>query len=119
LQISHGVRWEDLVRRVAEVGGKSIRIQAVGDEGWQNTTAALSRMADVDLILVRHTDSTLYQTHGMLHEFGHILNGDEGCAGSAVGSVDPNREQTAESIAHVLAHALYRPEDYEDQRVLG
>jgi len=76
-------------------------------------------MKDVDLILVRHSDSPLYRTHSVLHEFGHILLNHAHCDGAIARAGEPDQELAAELIAHHLADRLYRPRDFDDQRVLG
>ncbi|TAM71620.1 MAG: hypothetical protein EPN48_00700 [Microbacteriaceae bacterium] len=119
LRLEHGVDWDDLACRVAAKSGRPIRIQALGDENWTNTTGALSRMPDMDLILVRYTDSPLYRTHSILHEFGHILLKHPACPAGCNQHRVQGEEQAAELLAYRLAHALYRPRDYDDQRALG
>ncbi|WP_308468468.1 hypothetical protein [Rathayibacter soli] len=119
LRLEHGVDWDELAARVASKSGKAIRIQALGDENWTNTTGALSRMSDVDLILVRYTDSALYRTHSILHEFGHILLAHPACPAGGALLGGQSEEQAAERVAYRLAHALYRPRDYDDQQVFG
>jgi hypothetical protein len=119
LEFSHGVGWDELVGQVTQATRKNVRIQAVGDASWRNATGALSRFPDQDLILIRYTDSPLYRTHSILHEFGHLLLGHDGCTQSKDAVRDEAHEQAAELIAYQLAQRLYRPRDDEDLRVLG
>ncbi|MFC4245002.1 ImmA/IrrE family metallo-endopeptidase [Gryllotalpicola reticulitermitis] len=119
LGFSQGVGWDELVGYVTQTTRKNVRIQAIGDAHWRNATAALSRFPDQDLILIRYTDSPLYRTHSILHEFGHLLLGHDGCTQSKDTVRDDAHEQAAELLAYQLAQRLYRPGDYEDLRVLG
>jgi len=118
MRLQPGLPWDQLARRVATHSGRPIRIEAVGDGRWSTVTGVLSRMEEVDVILVRHTDSPMYRLHSVLHEFGHLLRGDAECSASTPVR-DERRESRAESVAHLLARALYQPRDYDDQQVLG
>lgn len=131
----------DVIERVAELHGKPIRVEPVGDEEWETLTGLWVEHAHVARILVRATDTQLYQTHCVLHELGHILLRHPGCRtqkvaaialehaadldgfrGRLLSSSDPADamnaviEGEAEHLAHLLARSLFRPRNAADER---
>ena len=117
LQLDDHATFEDLAQRVAAKAERPITIQAKGDETWDTVTAVLGHLSGGITILVRSTDSAVYQLHGVLHEFGHILLGHDSCF--AYGEISPrdDRERMAEGAAFELARLIYLPR--EDLRVFG
>ena len=136
---------DELVGRVSEVSGKPVMIERLGDERWEKLTALWLNYPDTDVVLVRSTDSVLYQTHCILHELAHILYGHPGCSDlasteavqSLVGGgctvrgrvLEPGNvrvvsrhgtiEGEAESLARLLGRSLLRPRYLADEQAFG
>lgn len=119
LQIGTCVSFSDLAQRVAALAGKPITISACGDDTWDNVTAILSRSLDHIAVLVRASDSAVYQLHGVLHEFGHILLDHQGCLADGEAAHAGRGELLAEAIAFELAQFMFSVPNHNDARVFG
>ncbi|MFC3297863.1 hypothetical protein [Clavibacter michiganensis] len=136
---------DDLVQVVSQISGKPVIIERLGDERWERLTALWLAYPDQDVVLVRSTDSPLYQTHCVLHELAHIVYEHPGCADFATpGDVstfvregctvrgrrlEPDTarvttrhdtfEGEAESLARLLGRSLLRPRYLADEQAFG
>ena len=62
-----------LIRTAAEVLGVQIHIHREGNRAWDRVTGLALEWQTGWRILVRRTDSRLYQDHVILHELTHLL----------------------------------------------
>lgn len=135
-----------IVSLVVERFGKPIAIEPIGNEGWATVTGLWVDTAERHRILIRKTDTPLYQMHVILHELAHILFEHPGCktaratspavaldASSAVVRArkviatnsddsavsDAVLEGEAEQLAFLLSRVLLRPKNHSDERVFG
>jgi len=105
--------FEDLVGRVAAAAGKEITIHASGDERWGPLTGFVAHSDSRFTVLVRHTDLAIYQSHSVLHEFGHILIGIPlGLELACDRDFDTPDERAAETIAMTLGKRINLPSPY-------
>ncbi|MBF4632693.1 hypothetical protein ITJ42_15850 [Clavibacter michiganensis subsp. phaseoli] len=136
---------DDLVEIVSRISGKPVLIERLGDERWERLTALWLAYPDQDVVLVRSTDSQLYQTHCVLHELAHIVYEHPGCSDFATPDdvtafvqggytvrgrrIEPDAarvtshhdtcEGEAESLARLLGRSLLRPRYLADEQAFG
>ncbi|MDO4144115.1 hypothetical protein [Clavibacter michiganensis] len=136
---------DDLVQVVSQISGKPVLIERLGDERWERLTALWLSYPEQDVVLVRSTDSPLYQTHCVLHELAHIVYAHPGCADFATPEdvsafvrdgctvrgrrLEPDTarvttrhdtfEGEAESLARLLGRSLLRPRYLADEQAFG
>ena len=125
--VSGKVDMSGLLDIVQVQTGKHIAIEMVGDSSWGTLTGLLLESDSEVRILLRECDPTLYQSHCLLHELGHLLLRHGNCASHFVphsGSMtegvlvargrllsdpaDADEELAAEAIAYSLARRLLR-----------
>jgi hypothetical protein len=135
-----------IVRLVVERFGKPIAIEPIGDRGWATVTGLWVDTPGRHRILIRKTDTPLYQRHVVLHELAHILFEHPGCktaratapaiavdltsaevrarkviatSSSEAAASDAVLEGEAEQLAFLLSRVLLRPKNHSDERVFG
>jgi hypothetical protein len=136
----------DIVGLVVDRLGKPIAIEPIGDKSWATVTGLWVDTAERHRILIRKTDTPLYQMHVVLHELAHILFEHPGCKtaratapGVAIDATsaevrarkviasnsspsavsDAVLEGEAEHLAFLLSRILLRPKNDSDERTFG
>ncbi|MFJ4167834.1 hypothetical protein ACIPY5_19960 [Microbacterium sp. NPDC089698] len=79
LELPDGADLEMIVGRVADLTGRRIDVEPVGDRDWETVTGLLLIDDTRARILSRRSDPRWYQFHTVLHELAHLLWGHPGC----------------------------------------
>lgn len=136
----------DIVGLVVDRLGKPIAIEPIGDKSWATVTGLWVDTVERHRILIRKTDTPLYQMHVVLHELAHILFEHPGCktaratapgvafdatsaevrarkviaSNSSPSAVsDAVLEGEAEHLAFLMSRILLRPKNDSDERIFG
>lgn len=149
LGLPPGADLPTIVGRVADLTGRRIEVEPIGDRDWETVTGLLLIEDSRARILSRRSDPRWYQFHTVLHELAHLLWGHPGCgtipwrhagmnyAGNAravlargvvtrdfeksvdYGSVDAVVEAEAEKLAQLLSAIVLLPNQGRDEAVFG
>lgn len=87
-----------IIDRVAELHGKPIRLEQVGDAEWGTLTGLWVETGHTSRIFVRRTDPVAYQVVCVLHEAMHILLGHPGCLPGPAGPQTPPAARRARAV---------------------
>lgn len=79
LELPAGADLETIVSRVADLTGRRIDIEPVGDRDWETVTGLLLIDDTRARILSRRSDPRWYQFHTVLHELAHLIWEHPGC----------------------------------------
>ncbi|OIH97542.1 MULTISPECIES: hypothetical protein [unclassified Curtobacterium] len=133
-------RLTDVVDGVGRLVGKPTRVVDVDGPSWGPLTALVSQFEHENLVLVPAGAPALYRMHCVLHELGHLANGDTGApttssiAAFASGghvcrraldgetglvSISDDDEHFAERFAYELATVLLGGASGADERAYG
>jgi len=134
-----GATVESIVGRVADITGRSIQVDPLGDRDWETVTGLVLIQQKSARILIRKSDPRWYQLHVVLHELAHLLYGHTGCAtlptqfddlrrrdavilargASTPTAAHDERESEAETLAERLSEIVLTPRFEADEKIFG